>query len=85
MPTMVTPCGWVTWPGSVSSQLPPRSAARSTITEPGFIAETISAVTSTGALLPGTLAVVITTSLSATVLPISSRCLRRKSSPWALA
>ena len=33
-------------PGSVSSQLPPASAARSTITEPGRMAATISAVIS---------------------------------------
>ena len=37
---------------------------------------TISAVTSTGAFLPGTAAVVITTSLSATTRSINSRCLR---------
>ena len=34
---MVTPCLTTTSPGSVSSQLPPCSAARSTMTLPGFI------------------------------------------------
>ena len=37
----------------VSSQLPPRSAARSTITEPGAIRRTASAVISTGDCLAG--------------------------------
>jgi len=60
-------------PGLVSSQFSPCSAARSTITEPGTIALTISAVTSTGAFLPGITAVVITTSFSATTFPSSSR------------
>ena len=37
-PTIVTPClTTMSSPGRVSSQLPPRSAARSTITEPGAI------------------------------------------------
>src|SRR5438552_17435094 len=51
----------------------PRSAARSTITDPGAILATISLVTSTGDDLPGITAAVITTSLSATALPSSSR------------
>ncbi len=37
-----------TFAGLVSSQLPPRSAAKSTITEPGAMPPTISAVTSIG-------------------------------------
>ena len=37
-PTSVTPCLITVLPGSVSGQLPPCGAARSTITEPGFIA-----------------------------------------------
>ena len=49
--------------GRVSSQLPPRSAARSTTTEPGCIASTISVVIRIGARLPGISAVVMTTSL----------------------
>ena len=52
----------VTSPGVVSSQLPPVSPARSTITLPGRIPSTASAVTSFGAGRPGTSAVVITTS-----------------------
>ena len=58
-------------PGSVSSQLPPVSAARSTITEPGRIARTAAAVTSFGAGRPGIAAVVMTTSNS------GIRCLER--------
>ena len=46
-------------PACVSSQLPPRSAARSTITEPGAMLATISRVTSTGDFLPGITAAVI--------------------------
>ena len=42
-PTSVTPSRSTTSPGSVSSQLPPVSAARSTITEPGRIARTADA------------------------------------------
>ena len=49
-------------PGTLSSQLPPCSPARSTITDPGRIALTVSALTSTGAGLPGTSAVVMMTS-----------------------
>ncbi len=58
---MVTPRTVLTSPGRVSAQLPPASAARSTITEPGRIWNTASAVTRMGARLPGTSAVVITT------------------------
>ena len=46
-------------PGRVSSQFPPVSTARSTMTEPGLIVATISAVMSRGAGLPGICAVVI--------------------------
>ncbi len=59
---IVTSCLTTTCPGSVSSQLPPVSPARSTTTLPGFIASTAAAVTSLGAGRPGTSAVVITTS-----------------------
>ena len=38
-PTIVTPARTTSVPGSVSSQLPPASAARSTTTEPGEIVE----------------------------------------------
>ena len=59
-------------PGSDSSQLPPVSAARSTITEPGFIRSTASSVTRIGARRPGTAAVVITTSTFPIASAISS-------------
>src|SRR4051812_6145475 len=62
VPTIVTPSASISRPGSVSSQLPPVSAARSTITEPRRIPRTASAVTSVGAGRPGIAAVVITTS-----------------------
>ena len=43
-PRIFTPSTTTVWPGLVNSQLPPRSAARSTMTEPGAIRATISAV-----------------------------------------
>lgn len=61
---IVTPWRTTASPGTVSSQLPPCSAARSTITLPGFMLCTISAVISLGAGLPGISAVVITMSAS---------------------
>ncbi len=66
-------------PGSVSSQLPPASPARSTITEPGFIPSTASAVTSLGAGRPGTSAVVMTTS-KPLIASVSACCWRARSS-----
>lgn len=51
-------------PGRVSSQFPPPWAARSTITEPGFIVVTMSAVMSFGDGLPGIAAVVTMMSTS---------------------
>ena len=74
-PRIVTPPITTVSSGCEPAQLPPRSAAMSTITLPGRIFATISAVTSSGALWPGMSAVQITTSLSATTLPSSSRCL----------
>ena len=72
-PTIVTPCLMTVWPASVSGQLPPLPApAMSTITEPGFIALTISSVTSTGAARPGISAVVMTMSAAATRLATST-------------
>ena len=65
-PTMVTPSSVTVSPGRVSSQFPPASAARSTITEPGRIPRAASAVMSTGAGRPGMSAVVMTASDSAT-------------------
>ena len=46
-------------PASDSVQLPPCATAMSTITEPGFIASTVSSWISTGALRPGISAVVM--------------------------
>ena len=73
-PTRVTPCLTTVLPGSVSGQLPPCGAARSTMTEPAFMACTISGVTSTGAGRPGMSAVVMTTSACATRLATSTFC-----------
>ncbi len=59
-PTHVTPLGVVmTFPGTVVSTLPPCSAARSTVTEPGFIEAIMSARMSFGAGRPGMSAVVM--------------------------
>ena len=71
---MVTPCFTTTWPGSVSSQLPPCSAAMSTITLPGFMLRTISAVMSLGAGLPGISAVVMMMSTSRAWAAYIARC-----------
>ena len=51
----------------------------STITEPGFMRSTASAVTRTGGLRPGTWAVVITTSRLA-ITSLSSACWAARSS-----
>ena len=62
-PMMNTPFSVLnTSPGRVSSQLPPVEAPMSTMTEPGFICRTASAVMSSGAGLPGIWAVVTTMS-----------------------
>ena len=69
---MVTP-PWVTFsPGTVASQLPPASAARSTTTEPGRISASMSRVMSLGAGRPGMSAVV-------TMMSTSFACLRNSS------
>ena len=60
---MVTPWLSMVRPGWVSSQLPPVSAARSTITLPGFMPATIAALMIFGAGRPGTAAVQTTTSM----------------------
>ena len=52
-------------PATVPSTLPPLAAAMSTITEPGFIDATISAVIIRGAGRPGISAVVMMMSTSA--------------------
>jgi hypothetical protein len=63
---IVTPLSVVvTSPATVSSQLPPLAAAMSTMTEPGFIAATSAAVSSTGEVRPGMFAVVMTMSAAA--------------------
>src|SRR3989442_15551510 len=85
VPSIVTPPTWMILPASVSSQFPPVSAARSTMTEPARMRRTMSAVTRIGALRPGMAAAVMTTSEAATRSPISSRCRRRKSSDCSLA
>ena len=62
---IVTPLGVTTTSsGSEPSTLPPFDAARSTITDPGFIEATISAVISRGAGRPGMSAVVMMMSTS---------------------
>src|SRR5258707_599150 len=48
-PWIVTSCRTTVWPGCVSSQFPPMSAARSTRIEPGFIRCTTDAGMSRGA------------------------------------
>src|SRR6202040_3362427 len=68
-PLIVTPATSTSLPACVSSPLPPVSAARSTMTEPGRMPFTISPVTSSGARRPGTAAVVITMSDFATCSP----------------
>jgi len=57
---------FTSWPGTVSSQLPPASAARSTTTLPSRMASTMARVMSLGAGLPGISAVVTMMSTSAT-------------------
>ncbi len=77
--TIFTSCSTTVSPGSVSSQLPPDSPARSTITDPGFIPRTASSVTSFGAGRPGTSAVVMTTS-KPLIASVSACCWRMRSS-----
>src|SRR5207253_455842 len=57
-PRISTPCRRTSVPASASSQFPPVSTARSTITEPGFMPRTASAVIRIGARFPGMAAVV---------------------------
>ena len=78
---MVTPFGVVIlWPGTVAAQLPPASAARSTMMLPARMQSTIGWVTITGALRPITSAVQMTMSFLATVVAISSACFWRNAS-----
>ena len=69
---IVTPWTSATWPGWVSSQFPPCSAAISTMTLPVFIDSTMSAVMSFGAGLPGMSAVVMMMSTSVACLAKSA-------------
>src|SRR5690349_20952678 len=64
-----------TSPGLAPSTLPPRSTARSTSTEPGFIDFTMSAETSFGAGRPGISAVVMTMSCFLMCSAASAACL----------
>ena len=70
---IVTPWRTTTSPGTVSSQLPPCSAAMSTMTLPCFIDFTMSAVMSLGAGLPGISAVVMMMSTSFACFANTSR------------
>src|SRR5436309_4053929 len=65
-PRIRTPFRFTSVPATASSQFPPVSTARSTMTDPGFMPPTASAVISTGARFPGIAAVVITISASLT-------------------
>ena len=70
----ITPPMSTSSPARVHSQLPPDSAAMSTITEPGFMPSTTLAGMSLGALRPGTWAVVMTTSEPWIWAAMSSAC-----------
>lgn len=74
-PTILTPPTSVTLPASAPSILPPRSTARSTTTDPGFMESSISRVTSRGAGRPGISAVVMTMSCLAMCSATSAACL----------
>ena len=80
-PMIVTPFSvTICSPGTDPATLPPSAlAAMSTITDPAAIDFTVSSVTSSGGLRPGTWAVVITTSCAA-MWPLSSACWARRSS-----
>ena len=82
---IVTPLATTVLPASVSSTLPPVSAARSTMTEPGLIVGIISLVMSTGALRPGIAAVVMMMSFSRAAFARSSTSLRCASSDSSFA
>src|SRR5712691_7776518 len=84
-PRIETPLRTLSEPGWVSSQLPPVSAARSTMTAPGFIPCTAAAVISTGAFLPGIAAVEMTMSASFTAAARNASSLRCVSSDNSLA
>ncbi len=85
VPMIVTPFSTTVWPGLQSSQLPPCSAARSTMTEPGRIPRTISAVMRMGARRPGMSAVVMQASDLAMWRFTASACFCFSSSVISLA
>ena len=68
-----TPFCSTVWPGFEPSTLPPVSAARSMITEPGAMLLTASAVIRRGAGRPGIWAVVMITSWRLAASPSSLR------------
>ncbi len=72
---IVTPLCSTIFPASDRAQFPPRSTARSTMTEPGFMLSTISLVIRTGAGLPGMRAVVTTMSCDFRCSAIRAACL----------
>ena len=74
---MVVPCAATRSPGRESSQFPPCSAARSTITEPLRMVATMPASMSRGAGRPGTRAAPITMSWRLSSEANSSDCRRR--------
>ena len=79
-PRITTPLSLTTrLPGTVSSQLPPPGAARSTITLPGRMFATISAVMVVGAV-PRTSAVVMTMSAAA----VSTAYARSAAASWSV-
>ena len=83
---MVTPLSVTIFSSlTVSLQLPPFSAARSTMTEPGFIAATISSVQSSGASRFGISAVVMTMSISGANSRNLASCASRNSGLDTLA
>src|SRR5439155_4671875 len=84
-PRTTTPLRRTSFPGCVASQFPPVSAARSTITAPAFIPPTAAAVTRTGARLPGTAAVGLTTSSSFTCSAMNASSRRWVSSDSCFA
>ncbi|MCY1243651.1 hypothetical protein D9M72_566750 [compost metagenome] len=74
-PMTLTPSTSATLPGSAPSTLPPRSTARSTAIEPGFMPFSMSRVTSRGAGRPGMSAVVMTMSCLAMCSATRAACL----------
>ena len=74
-PMIATPPTFATSPGTAPSTLPPRSTARSTITDPSAIEATMSRLTSFGAGRPGMSAVVMMMSTSSACLAYNAAAL----------